>query len=121
MAWQSLREASGANQTAEHEKSHVSLDPLVLRGKGVFQRNACATCHGVEGLHGTVAAPGLAETASTLSETALDKLPLHHSPRMQKGGMPLTSFGEEDLKAIVAHIRSLAQDDAEHLASVHRN
>ena len=118
---QSLRQAAGANQTAEREKSNVSLDPLVLRGKRVFQRNACATCHGVEGFRGTVAAPGLAETASTLSETALEKLLRHHSARMQKGGMPLTSFGEQDLKAIVAYIRSLAQGDGEHLASVHRN
>ncbi len=120
-AAQSSRQSSVANQTAEHEKKDVALDPLVLRGKHVFQRNACAACHGIEGLRGTAAAPGLAETASMLPESELEKLLRHHSARMQRGGMPLTDFAPQDIKAIVAYIRSMAPAAEERLAIVHRN
>lgn len=85
----------------------VELDPLVLRGRLVFDRNACGTCHGAGGMLGTVAAPGLAGTASLLPAAALENLLRHHSARMQKGGMPPTNFNTIEMKAIVAFIRSL--------------
>jgi ubiquinol-cytochrome c reductase cytochrome b subunit len=87
-------------------------DPSVRRGQLIFQRNACGTCHGVNGLTGTVAAPALAGTASLLSESTLDNLLQHHTVRMQKGGMPLTNFKDRDRKALIAYIRSLPSDAA---------
>ena len=83
-------------------------DPLVSRGFAVFHKNACETCHGSKGLHGTIAAPGLAGTASEMSASTLEGLLRHHSPRMQRGGMPLTNFNQIDLTAVVAYIRSLS-------------
>jgi mono/diheme cytochrome c family protein len=84
------------------------LTPDALRGKMIFQRNRCETCHGVGGLTGTVAAPALAGTASILPAATLEDLLRHHSKRMQQGGMPLTNMNAQDMKAIVAYIRSLS-------------
>jgi ubiquinol-cytochrome c reductase cytochrome b subunit len=113
-ATQSPRPASGANKPELATMPRkVALDPLAQRGQLVFQRNACGTCHGVDGLHGTVAAPGLAGTASMLPESTLENMLRHHTARMQKGGMPLTNFSDADRKAIVAYIRSMRVDGDE--------
>ena len=85
----------------------VPLSPLALRGQKVFQRNSCETCHGVGGLKGTVAAPGLAGTASILPASVLEDLLRHHSIQMQNGGMPLTNMNAQDMKSIVAYVRSM--------------
>ena len=85
----------------------VPLSPLALRGQKVFQRNSCESCHGVGGLAGTVAAPALAGTASILPASVLEDLLRHHSIQMQKGGMPLTNINAQDMKSIVAFIRSM--------------
>ena len=85
----------------------VPLSPLALRGQTIFQHNSCETCHGTGGLHGTVAAPGLAGTASILPTSVLEDLLRHHSIQMQKGGMPLTNMNPPDMKAIVAFIRAM--------------
>lgn len=95
-------EAPPAQQAAA-----VPLSPLALRGQKVFQRNSCESCHGVGGLTGTVAAPPLAGTASILPATVLEDLLRHHSIQMQKGGMPLTNMNAQDMKSIVAFIRSM--------------
>jgi ubiquinol-cytochrome c reductase cytochrome b subunit len=88
-------------------KPPVPLSPEALRGQQVFQRNSCESCHGVGGLSGTVAAPGLAGTASILPASVLQDLLKHHSIQMQKGGMPLTNMNPPDMSAVVAYIRSL--------------
>jgi ubiquinol-cytochrome c reductase cytochrome b subunit len=93
--------------TRVNEVNDVLASSLVEHGQRVFQRNACETCHGVGGVSGTVAAPGLAGTASGLPEPALENLLQHHSTRMKKGGMPATSLNARDMKSIVAYIRSL--------------
>ena len=101
--------ATGANQIAPaHAVASVPLSPLALRGQKVFQRNSCESCHGVGGLNGTVAAPGLAGTASILTASVLEDLLRHHSIQMQKGGMPLTNMNPQDMKSIVAYIRSMS-------------
>ncbi len=87
--------------------ARAPLTPDALRGKVIFQRTRCETCHGVGGLTGTVAAPALAGTASILPAATLEDLLRHHSKRMQQGGMPLTNMNAQDMKAIVAFIRSL--------------
>ena len=85
----------------------AQLSPLELRGQKIFQSMTCETCHGVGGLHGTVAAPPLAGTASLLPPDVLENLLRHHSRRMQQGGMPLTNLNAPDMKALVAYIRSM--------------
>ncbi len=83
------------------------LSPEAQRGRQIFQRHSCEACHGIDGLHGTVAAPGLAGTASVLPASMLENLLRHHSKRMQQGGMPLTNMNTIDMKALVAYIRSM--------------
>ncbi len=83
------------------------LNPLAESGHKIFQRLTCETCHGVGGLHGTVAAPPLAGTASLLPADVLENLLRHHSKRMQQGGMPLTNLSPPDMQALVAYIRSM--------------
>ncbi len=85
----------------------VPLSPLAQRGQKVFERNSCESCHGTGGLNGTVAAPGLAGTASILPASVLEDLLRHHSIQMQKGGMPLTNMNAQDMKSIVAYIRAM--------------
>jgi quinol-cytochrome oxidoreductase complex cytochrome b subunit/mono/diheme cytochrome c family protein len=102
--------ASGvaATSSAIAQAPRPPLSPEALRGRDIFQHNRCETCHGVGGLQGTVAAPGLAETASILPAATLEDLLRHHSKRMQQGGMPLTNMNGKDMNAIVAYIRSLS-------------
>jgi ubiquinol-cytochrome c reductase cytochrome b subunit len=98
----------GASQAPRAQQAAaVPLSPLALRGQKVFQRNSCESCHGVGGLTGTVAAPALAGTASILPASVLEDLLRHHSIQMQKGGMPLTNMNAQDMKSIVAFIRSM--------------
>lgn len=85
----------------------VALSPQAMRGQQIFERATCQNCHGIGGLNGTVAAPGLAGTASILPTAVLENLLRHHSIRMQQGGMPLTNMKTEDLHALVAYIRSM--------------
>ena len=82
-------------------------------GKRIFERYACETCHGIGGLHGTVAAPGLAGTASILPGPVLENLLRHHSIRMQRGGMPLTNMKPRDMTALVAYIRSMPSESGQ--------
>jgi mono/diheme cytochrome c family protein len=100
--------ASSATQAPPAQQAApVPLSPLALRGQIVFQRNSCESCHGVGGLTGTVAAPPLAGTASVLPTSVLEDLLRHHSIQMQKGGMPLTNMNAQDMKSIIAFIRSM--------------
>ena len=95
-----LLPSPGGNQLASAVAAvAVPLTPLALRGQTIFQHNSCETCHGTGGLHGTVAGPGLAGTASILPTSVLEDLLRHHSIQMQKGGMPLTNMNPPDMKA----------------------
>jgi ubiquinol-cytochrome c reductase cytochrome b subunit len=99
----------GAGTVAEAPKA-VPVIPLsadAVQGKKIFQSNRCETCHGAEGLRGTVAAPGLAGLASVLPAAVLDNLLQHHSTQMKNGNMPPTNMSVSNRKAIVAYIRSM--------------
>ncbi|HET9088302.1 MAG TPA: cytochrome b N-terminal domain-containing protein [Acidobacteriaceae bacterium] len=107
------RPSNSAGQSLNTAPSAVSpaaappLSAEALAGKKIFQRYSCETCHGIGGLHGTIAAPPLAGTASLLPAKVLENLLRHHSIQMQEGGMPLTNMNAQNMKAIVAYIRSL--------------
>jgi len=98
--------ASPAAATKEAAKA-VPLSADAVRGKALFEHNRCETCHGVDGLHGTVAAPGLAGLASVLPASVLDNLLQHHSTQMKNGNMPPTNLSPSTRKAIIAYIRSM--------------
>ena len=100
-------EAAVNSTPPAHAAAPVPLSALALRGQQVFVRNSCQTCHGVGGVQGTVAAPGLAGTASILPASTLENLLRHHTIQMQKGGMPLTNMNARDMQALVAYVRSM--------------
>ena len=83
------------------------LSPEALAGQKLYVSNSCESCHGVGGLHGTVAAPALAGTASILPASVLENLLRHHTIQMQKGNMPPTNLNAKDMKALVAYMRSM--------------
>jgi ubiquinol-cytochrome c reductase cytochrome b subunit len=114
---------AAAQSAPPREVKETPLSPLAARGKRIFQRSACETCHGVGGMNGTVAAPGLAGTASLLPESTIEALLRHHSARMEAGGMPLTNFNEQDMRSIVAYIRSMpsASEGGKLVASENRS
>lgn len=90
------------------DSERQKLNPLAVKGRLVFQRDGCEGCHGIGGLNGTVAAPGLAGTASLLPEPMLRNLLLHYSARMRSGGMPPSNFTSKELQSLIAYIRSLS-------------
>lgn len=102
--------AAPAASTAAAAPKAAPAAPLsadAVRGKVLFQHNRCETCHGVDGMNGTVAAPGLAGLASVLPTAVLDNLLQHHSTQMKNGNMPPTNMSAANRKAIVAYIRSM--------------
>jgi ubiquinol-cytochrome c reductase cytochrome b subunit len=100
--------ANAANPTpASPPAKAVPLSADAIRGKALFEQNRCETCHGVGGLQGTVAAPGLAGLASVLPASVLDNLLQHHSTQMKNGNMPPTNMSPAARRAIVAYIRSM--------------
>jgi mono/diheme cytochrome c family protein len=100
-------QSAEVTRAATEQLNALALAPEAVHGRAVFERNNCETCHGIGGLSGTVAAPGLAGTASILPAQTLEDLLRHHSKSMQKGGMPLTNMNQKDMNDIVAFIRSL--------------
>jgi mono/diheme cytochrome c family protein len=101
---------AGSTAAASVAQTPVKAAPLsadAVRGKALFEHNRCETCHGVDGLNGTVAAPGLAGMASVLPASVLDNLLQHHSTQMKNGNMPPTNMSQSTRKAIIAYIRSM--------------
>lgn len=102
--------ANGNSSAASSVATPASAPPLsaeALRGQRIFETHRCETCHGIGGLHGTIAAPGLAGMASVLPASTIENLLRHHSKAMQNGGMPLTNMPARDLDALAAYIRSM--------------
>jgi ubiquinol-cytochrome c reductase cytochrome b subunit len=117
-AAQSKQTPTAVSQPATAQEAiEVSLSPLVVRGKRIFQRSACETCHGEGGVSGTVAAPGLAGAASLLPESNIEALLRHHTARMNQGGMPPTNFNQQEMREIAAYIRSMTSVPERKIAS----
>lgn len=103
----SSTQSAQVTRAATEQLNALALTPEAQYGHAIFVRNNCETCHGIGGLSGTIAAPGLSGTASILPAQTLEDLLRHHSKSMQNGGMPLTNLNTRDMNAIVAYIRSL--------------
>ena len=82
------------------------LDPLAAAGKKVYESEACDACHGENGV-GTAAGPNLSGATAQKSETELTTLLRHPTPKMLEGEMKPVDVNAEDMKALVAYIKSL--------------
>lgn len=87
--------------------TNVSLaDPQAAKGKTIFEGQSCNACHGDGGV-GTAAAPALVGVGAKFSDEQVTELLKHPTAKMTAGGMPTVDLPPDDLKALVAYVRSL--------------
>lgn len=114
LAKQKAEEAEYMRKPFEPELSTASLaaanvalaDPLAAKGKTIFEGNSCNACHGDGGV-GTAAAPALIGVGAKYSAEQVAELLNHPNAKMAAGGMPAVDLPAEDLKALVAYVRSI--------------
>jgi ubiquinol-cytochrome c reductase cytochrome b subunit len=82
------------------------LDPFVVAGRKVYESESCDACHGENGV-GTAAGPKLAGAIAQKSAEELSNLLRHPTAKMIQGEMKPVDVSDEDLKALVAYIKSL--------------
>jgi ubiquinol-cytochrome c reductase cytochrome b subunit len=82
------------------------LDPLAAAGKNVYGSESCDACHGEDGI-GTAAGPKLAGAIAQKPADELSNLLRHPTAKMIEGEMKPVVVSDEDLKALVAYIKSL--------------
>jgi mono/diheme cytochrome c family protein len=82
------------------------LDPLAAAGKKVFDSESCDACHGENGV-GTSAGPKLSGATAQKAPEELAKLLRHPTAKMLEGEMKPVEVSDDDLKALVAYIKSL--------------
>ena len=81
-------------------------DPLAAAGKKIYESESCDACHGENGT-GTNAGPKLAGAMAQKSAEELADLLRHPTAKMIEGEMKPVDMPDEDLKALVAYIKSL--------------
>jgi ubiquinol-cytochrome c reductase cytochrome b subunit len=81
-------------------------DPLAAAGKKVYESESCDACHGENGV-GTNAGPKLAGASAQKSTEELSNLLRHPTAKMIAGEMRPVAVSDEDLKDLVAYIKSL--------------
>ncbi len=114
LAKQKAEEDEYARKPFEPELSSASLaaanvalaDPVAAKGKTIFDGQSCNACHGDGGV-GTAAAPALVGTKAKFSAEQVENLFKHPTAKMTAGGMPPIDLPPDDLKALIAYVRSL--------------
>jgi len=87
--------------------ANVSLaDPLAASGKTIFEGQSCNACHGDGGV-GTAAGPALIGVGAKYNDEQVSALLKRPNDKMTAGGMPAVDLSPDDLKALVAYVRSL--------------
>ncbi len=81
-------------------------NPLVGKGKKVFEAHACSACHG-EGGVGTPMAPRLVGIGAKFTPPQLQNLFEHPTAKMDAGGMPHFQFSPDQMKSLLAYLDSL--------------
>src|SRR6266700_2444541 len=86
--------------------ANVTLaDPLASAGKKVYEGESCDACHGENGT-GTNAGPKLAGATEQKPAEELSNLLRHPTAKMIEGEMKPVDVSDEDLKALIAYIKS---------------
>jgi ubiquinol-cytochrome c reductase cytochrome b subunit len=81
-------------------------DPLAAAGKKIYEGESCDACHGENGI-GTSAGSKLAGATAQKPAEELSNLLRHPTAKMLEGEMKPVDLSDEDLKALVAYIKSL--------------
>ncbi len=82
------------------------VNPLIAKGKGIFDSKGCSGCHGSDAA-GTAAAPSLVKITATFSLPQITALLHHPNAKMRAGGMPAFDFAAPDMTALYAYLSSL--------------
>jgi ubiquinol-cytochrome c reductase cytochrome b subunit len=82
------------------------LDPVAAAGKKIYDGESCDACHGENGV-GTAVGPKLAGATAQKSTDELANLLRHPTPKMIEGEMKPVEVSDEDLKALIAYLKSL--------------
>ena len=83
-----------------------ALDPAAAAGKKIYDGESCDACHGENGV-GTAVGPKLAGATAQKPAEELTNLLRHPTAKMIEGEMKPVQVSDEDLKALVAYIKSL--------------
>lgn len=81
-------------------------DPLIAKGKTIFEAQSCNACHGDAGV-GTAAAPALIGVSAKYSSDQLAVVLKHPTAKMTAGGMPAVDLPANDEKTLIAYVESL--------------
>lgn len=92
------------------------VDPLVSRGRGVFQAHGCSGCHGDVGL-GTTIAPSLKGITSKYPGPQLEALLHNPDAAMRAGHMPAVDAPPGDMTALLAYLKVIGTPTANVQAS----
>jgi mono/diheme cytochrome c family protein len=84
----------------------AALDPVAATGKKVYDGESCDACHGENGV-GTNVGPKLAGATAQKSAEELTNLLRHPTAKMIEGEMKAVDVSDDDLKALVAYIKSV--------------
>jgi ubiquinol-cytochrome c reductase cytochrome b subunit len=96
-------EASGA---AAAGLAPSSVDPLVTKGKAIFDSQSCNACHGDNGV-GTAMAPKLSGIGARFSKDQLAAVLKSPTPKMTAGGMAPVDLPVDQMNALVAYLEAL--------------
>jgi ubiquinol-cytochrome c reductase cytochrome b subunit len=96
-------ELSGGSLVAQNA---ALANPEASQGKAIFERESCNACHGDSGV-GTAAAPKLIGVSGKYDSSQLKSLLGKPTDKMTAGGMPPVDLKGDELKALVAYLRSL--------------
>jgi ubiquinol-cytochrome c reductase cytochrome b subunit len=88
-----------------------AVDPLVSKGKGIFNERGCSACHGDNGT-GTALAPSLVGITKKLPQDRLVALLHNPNARMKAGGMPTVDASPEEMTALLAYLDALGKSAA---------
>jgi ubiquinol-cytochrome c reductase cytochrome b subunit len=83
-------------------------DPLLVRGQEIYTSELCGACHGDRG-EGGAAAGGIRGWMAARSDSEAEAILRNPTHEMQEGGMSPLELNEDDMTALLAYLRSLAQ------------
>lgn len=86
--------------------SAAPANPLVAKGKQIFESQGCVVCHG-EGGAGTAMAVKLIGVGQRLPPDQLADLIRHPNAKMKAGGMPSFPLSDDDMKSLTTYLDSL--------------
>jgi ubiquinol-cytochrome c reductase cytochrome b subunit len=88
--------------------SSAPANPLVAKGKGIFDGKGCSGCHGNSGT-GTATAPSLVGITSKYPAAQLTNLLQHPNAQMVAGHMPAYSLSTPDMLALIGYLDSVGK------------